>query len=198
MSMVEGRSLRWAMTRLVFVALFSLAMAAVTLSFFFDAVSPNEMKYFENILYPSENHMAENNKRTLSTGDMQDAAEELLDEKELVNDETEPSGSDQPMNIVLLYADDWSFRTLGSVGGYAKTPQLDELATRGVLFTHNCVTTSICMQSRATLYTGQYSSRHETFFSWRNVTMFEGDRWKFSLYPLMYEAGYYNGFFGKW
>ena len=63
------------------------------------------------------------------------------------------SGMDEkPMNIVLLYADDWSFSTLGAMGNeYVQTPVLDDLARQGVLFTHACVVTSVCMQSRATL-----------------------------------------------
>jgi Sulfatase len=91
----------------------------------------------------------------------------------------------QPMNVVLFYADDWTYKTLGLVNDYVKSPHLDQLAKEGMLFTHNCVTTSICMQSRAALYTGQYVSRHQTLFSWRNVTMYEPDRWKQTLYPLI-------------
>ena len=80
----------------------------------------------------------------------------------------------KPLNIVLFYADDWSFRTLGAmeralnntnykVPRFVKTPNIDKMAENGVLFTHNCVTTSICMVSRASLYTGQYASVHKTF-----------------------------------
>ena len=58
------------------------------------------------------------------------------------------------MNIVLLYADDWTYKTLGKVNPFVKTPNLDKLADKGVMFTHNCVTTSICWMSRATLITG--------------------------------------------
>eukprot|EP00538_Stauroneis_constricta_P012935 CAMPEP_0119555294 /NCGR_PEP_ID=MMETSP1352-20130426/7557_1 /TAXON_ID=265584 /ORGANISM="Stauroneis constricta, Strain CCMP1120" /LENGTH=587 /DNA_ID=CAMNT_0007602035 /DNA_START=114 /DNA_END=1877 /DNA_ORIENTATION=- len=105
----------------------------------------------------------------------------------------------KPLNIVLLYADDWSFTSLGASGNeYIQTPQLDRMAKNGMLFTHNCVTTSICMVSRATLYTGQYASRHNTWKSYQNLTMFEGDNWEHSLYPLLKKAGYHTGFFGKW
>jgi arylsulfatase len=75
---------------------------------------------------------------------------------------------------------------------------LDQLAKEGILFTHNCVVTSICMQSRATLYTGQYSSVHQTFFSYRNVTMNQEDKWNQTLYPTMLRNGYHVGFFGKY
>lgn len=107
------------------------------------------------------------------------------------------TNSQQPLNIVLLYADDWSYKTLGAMGNkYVQTPVLDQLAQRGILFTHNCVVTSVCMQSRATLYTGQYSSRHQTFFSWRDVKMYE--HWNQTLYPLMLQHQYHVGFFGKY
>ena len=93
-------------------------------------------------------------------------------EKETDDDEDVPTMK-KPLNIVLFYADDWSFRTLGAmeralnntnykVPRFVKTPNIDKMAENGVLFTHNCVTTSICMVSRASLYTGQYASVHKT------------------------------------
>ena len=54
-------------------------------------------------------------------------------------------GQDRPMNILLLYADDWRYDTLGVAGNpIVKTPVLDALSQEGVRFTENCVTTSIC------------------------------------------------------
>ena len=70
---------------------------------------------------------------------------------------------DTPLNILLLYADDWRHDTLGVAegGSIVKTPFLDLLAKQGVSFRYNCVTTSICWISRATLLTGQFYSRHK-------------------------------------
>ncbi len=66
-----------------------------------------------------------------------------------------------PLNVLVLYADDWRNDTLGVAGNpVVKTPHLDALAREGVRFTRNCVTTSICGVSRATLFTGQWMSRH--------------------------------------
>ena len=110
-----------------------------------------------------------------------------------------PSQVDTPLNILLLYADDWSFTTLGAMGNnVVKTPRLDDMAQNGVLFTHNCVTTSICMVSRASLYTGQYASRHQTFKSYSNLTMYDPGRWNQTLFPLMKENGYFTGLVGKY
>jgi hypothetical protein len=107
---------------------------------------------------------------------------------------TPPPPQHKPLNIVLLYADDWSYSSLGVAGNsYVQTPRLDDMAKSGIYFTHNCVTSSICMQSRATLYTGQYASKHQTFFAYRNVTMYGEGRWNQTLYPLMKKAGYHIG-----
>jgi Sulfatase len=101
---------------------------------------------------------------------------------------------EKPLNIVLLYADDWSYSSLGVAGNdYVQTPRLDAMARHGIFFTHNCVVASVCMQSRATLYTGQYSFAHQTFFAYRDVTMYDEGRWNNTLYPLMKQAGYHVG-----
>src|SRR5437867_5292153 len=64
-------------------------------------------------------------------------------------------------NILVLYADDWRHDTLGMAGNpVVKTPYLDRLAQQGVRFRRAYVTTSICGVSRATLFTGQWMSRH--------------------------------------
>lgn len=65
------------------------------------------------------------------------------------------------MNIVLLYADDWTYRSLGLINKHVYTPNINELARNGIMFTHNCVTTSICWQSRATMVTGTYTAVHQ-------------------------------------
>ena len=147
---------------------------------------------------------------SLSTDDDNDVAHHHSNNRE--GDDATPADDEEsyepqqqhtsPLNVVLLYADDWSYETLGSIAlgrsstgstSVVQTPHLDRLATAGLSFSHNCVVTSVCMQSRATLYTGQYSSVHKTFFSWRNVTMYEPERWNKTLYPLMLQAGYHVG-----
>jgi len=99
-----------------------------------------------------------------------------------------------PMNILVLYADDWRHDTLGVAGNpVVKTPVLDRLASEGVRFTHNCVTTSICGISRASLFTGQWMSRHGC----RNFRMWKTP-WKETFPGLLREHGYYVGHVGKW
>jgi len=76
------------------------------------------------------------------------------------DDDTRPRDVED-MNIVLFYADDWTWRTMGRVNPVVRTPNIDEMASNGVMFTHNCVTTSICWQSRATMVTGLYAAVHQ-------------------------------------
>jgi arylsulfatase len=102
--------------------------------------------------------------------------------------------ADPPRNVVVLYADDWRHDTLGCAGHpVVKTPHLDALAGRGVRFTHNCVTTAICGVSRATLFTGQWMSRHGN----RAFDAFNTP-WSETYPGLLRAHGYHVGLFGKW
>ncbi len=97
-------------------------------------------------------------------------------------------------NVVVLYADDWRFDTLGCAGNpIVKTPNLDALAARGVRFTENCVTTAICGVSRATLFTGQWMSRHGN----KGFKPFKTP-WEETYPGLLRDNGYWVGHVGKW
>ncbi len=98
------------------------------------------------------------------------------------------------MNILVLYADDWRHDTLGVAGNpVVQTPNLDRLANQGVRFTENCVTTSICGISRATLFTGQWMSRHGN----RAFRRFNTP-WSQTYPGLLRDNGYFVGHIGKW
>ena len=100
----------------------------------------------------------------------------------------------KPLNIVVLYADDWRHDTLGAAGHpVVKTPHLDQLAKEGMRFTHNCVTTAICGVSRATLLTGQWMSRHGN----PAFAMFTTP-WAETYPGLLRKNGYHVGHIGKW
>jgi arylsulfatase len=113
------------------------------------------------------------------------------------NDRNKPQEIGKPLNIVLLYADDWRHDALGVAGTLpVETPFLDWLSTnKGVRFTHNCVTTSVCWISRVTLHMGQYLSRHGGARVMDN-TWYE--KFNQSFPALLKEAGYYLAYIGKW
>ncbi|WP_406698161.1 sulfatase [Singulisphaera sp. Ch08] len=104
------------------------------------------------------------------------------------------SAAEKPLNIVVLYADDWRHDTLGCAGNpVVKTPHLDQLARDGFRFTRNCVTTSICGVSRASLFTGQWMSRHgnPAFQAFKTP-------WAETYPGLLRSRGYFVGHVGKW
>ena len=55
------------------------------------------------------------------------------------------------LNIVLFYADDWTMQVLGKLNPLVQTPNIDKMADNGMIFTDNCITTSVCWMSRASL-----------------------------------------------
>ena len=104
------------------------------------------------------------------------------------------SAAEKPLNVVVLYADDWRHDTLGCAGNpVVKTPHLDQLARDGFRFTRHCVTTSICGVSRATLFTGQWMSRHgnPAFQAFKTP-------WAETYPGLLRANGYFVGHIGKW
>ena len=95
----------------------------------------------------------------------------------------------KPKNVLILYADDWRHDTLSVAGNpVVKTPVLDDLAKRSVRFTHNCVTTSICCVSRASLFTGQWMSAHGC----EGFKPFKTD-WNKTYPGVLRDAGYHVG-----
>ncbi|MCE7065908.1 sulfatase [Dyadobacter sp. CY326] len=99
-------------------------------------------------------------------------------------------------NIIFLLTDDHRWDALGAMGNkIIQTPNLDQLAGRGILFKKAYVTTAICMVSRASILSGQYMSRHQ-------INDFNQDFSAKALaetYPaLLKKAGYKLGFIGKW
>lgn len=102
--------------------------------------------------------------------------------------------AEKPLNILVLYADDWRHDTLGCAGHpVVKTPTLDRLAQEGLRFTHSCVTTAICGVSRASCFTGQWMSRHGN----PGFAMFKTP-WAETYPGLLRANGYFVGHVGKW
>ena len=99
-----------------------------------------------------------------------------------------------PLNIVVLLADDVRFDSLGAAGNpFVHTPQLDQLADEGVMFTRAAVTTAICGVSRASLLTGQWMSRHGQ----RDFGAFKTP-WADTVPGRLRAAGYQVAHVGKW
>src|SRR5699024_7735801 len=73
--------------------------------------------------------------------------------------------SDRP-NILFINTDQQRFDTLGCYGNdVINTPNIDNLASEGVLFENAHCTHPLCMPSRGSMLTGRYPSAHGL---WRN------------------------------
>ena len=78
----------------------------------------------------------------------------------------------EPMNLLIVMADEHSAKCVGSYGHpLVKTPNIDRLARNGVRFTNAYTTSPICMPARAAFATGLYP--HQTGY-WCNASPYDG------------------------
>ena len=105
----------------------------------------------------------------------------------------------QKPNVIVIYVDDLGFGDLGCYGSKTiKTPNIDQLARKGLLFTQAHTTSATCTPSRYSLLKGEYAFR-------RNDTgVATGDA--SALIPtgqqtvatIFSKAGYNTAAIGKW
>lgn len=101
----------------------------------------------------------------------------------------------QRPNIVFLLSDDQTSIATGCYGNsQVVTPNMDNLAKEGVMFTNHYNTTAICMASRATIMTGMYE--YKTGCNFMHGPL-KPEKFKKSYPVILREAGYYTGFAGK-
>lgn len=105
------------------------------------------------------------------------------------------SHAEQP-NIVFFFADDQTTSTLGCYGNeLIKTPNIDQLAKRGIRFENMFVSHSICWVSRTTILTGLTGRSYGTPAT---PDQTRPDAAKVLYSDLLRHAGYRTGYFGKW
>ena len=99
-------------------------------------------------------------------------------------------------NIVFILADDLRWNSLGCMGNpIVITPNIDKLSNESVRFNNACVTTAVCMVSRATILTGQYMSRHHI----TNFGVQLPEQALAETFPaVLRKAGYWTGYVGKY
>lgn len=98
-------------------------------------------------------------------------------------------------NIIFFLTDDqtyWSMKSMGRTE--VKTPNLDGLAGKGIIFDRYYNTSAICMASRASILTGKYE--YNIGCNFEHGCMTKADF--IESYPVkLREAGYFTGFAGK-
>lgn len=104
-------------------------------------------------------------------------------------------------NLLFLYTDDHSYRTLSCydhADPFAQTPNLDRLAERGVRFTHAYIGTW-CMPSRATVLTGRHQYGVRTMRMEGEYPGSEYDPAQCPFWPAeLRKHGYHTAQIGKW
>ncbi|WP_373523544.1 arylsulfatase [Aquiflexum sp.] len=104
----------------------------------------------------------------------------------------------QKPNIVLIYVDDLGYGDIGVNGAVGvNTPNVDNLAKRGVNFTDAHSSSSTCTPSRYSLLTGRHAFRNK-------AAIINGDAPLIidlnieTLPKMLQKAGYHTGIVGKW
>ena len=102
-------------------------------------------------------------------------------------------------NILFIMTDDHAMAAISAYKGFlsevAPTPNIDRLASEGMLLNNMLCTNSICGPSRASILTGKYSHING-FFKNEGGGDFDGSQQTFP--KLLQEAGYETAVIGKW
>ncbi|MEM9674870.1 MAG: sulfatase [Bacteroidota bacterium] len=121
-------------------------------------------------------------------------------------------GFSQSLNVVYINIDDLGYRDLGFMGStYYETPNIDQLAREGMIFTQAYAGAANCAPSRACLMSGMNTPRHGIY------TVGNSDRGDartrkivpvsnetvladtiYTLAEMFRDEGYTTGTFGKW
>lgn len=96
--------------------------------------------------------------------------------------------------ILLILPDQWRGEALGCQGNPdVRTPNLDRLASQGVLFRNTFANTPVCCPARAILLTGKYS--HANGMVANDLRLKESET---TIAEILGSEGYRTGFIGKW
>ncbi len=102
--------------------------------------------------------------------------------------------ADEKPNIIFILADDLGFNQLGCYGDTPiKTPNLDQLASRGIRFTQTYSGNTVCSPSRVSLFTGRDGRLMEN--NSNTVQLRDID---VTIAHVLKHAGYDTALFGKY
>jgi len=115
-------------------------------------------------------------------------------------------------NIIFIFIDDMGWTDAGFMGSrYYETPNIDKLATQGMVFTNAYANAANCAPTRACLLTGQYSPRHGVYTVGSSARGASKDRRlipipndttldasHITIAEVLKTAGYTSASMGKW
>lgn len=130
---------------------------------------------------------------------------------------TKQEAEKQKPNFLFILADDYGYHDLSISGSkFYETPNIDRIASEGMIFTDGYATCQVCSPSRASIMSGKFPARHgitdwigaATGENWRNAGRFNqllppdyvhNLPHEYTTLPeSMKEAGYKTLFAGKW
>ncbi|MFC2123894.1 sulfatase-like hydrolase/transferase [Bacteroidota bacterium] len=117
-----------------------------------------------------------------------------------ITSENEEELPEKP-NIIYILADDLGYGDLGCYGqNEIRTPNIDNLAAQGMIFTQHYAGSTVCAPSRSSLMTGMHTGH--TFIRGNKEVKPEG-QWPLhtgaiTIASILKKAGYKTGAFGKW
>jgi arylsulfatase len=104
-----------------------------------------------------------------------------------------------PPNIVIIFIDDMGYADVGCFGATDyKTPNIDQLATEGMMFTNFYASQAVCSASRASLLTGCYAERvgiSGALMPWSNIGLNSEET---TIAEMLKKNNYATAIFGKW
>jgi arylsulfatase A-like enzyme len=108
--------------------------------------------------------------------------------------------AEEKPNIIIFFTDDQGYSDVGVYGSKGfDTPNIDQLAKEGIMFTDFYVPATVCTPSRAALLTGKYPKRlnmHEGVLSPFSETGLSTS--EYTLAELLKDKGYTTSCIGKW
>ena len=97
-------------------------------------------------------------------------------------------------NVIFLFADQMRAHEMGCMGNsQVITPNLDKLASEGLLVTNMIAASPVCTPYRGQLMTGRYG--HATGVVHNDIKLPNSET---TIADQMTEAGYHTGYIGKW
>lgn len=109
-------------------------------------------------------------------------------------------------NVLVIFTDDQEINEIAKFGAKALTPNMDMIATEGVILDKFYVNSPVCSPSRYSLLTGRYASRNKNIEALYAKTDPAFIRWNTDIIPgkeetianIMKANGYSTGMVGKW
>ena len=97
-------------------------------------------------------------------------------------------------NLLFVFVDQWRAQALGHMGDpNVKTPNLDGLASEGVVFANAYSTNPVCSPCRSSIITGRWPHTNGVI---QNGVLLPDE--EVSIAEVLHDRGYQTGYIGKW